>query len=125
MVPNLSCPKQVQPIRQMVSELIGRPRNSARAGSVQGFRRDRGAGIALAHARGRSSAHLAVLLLPRRFEVVSVFLKSPEIRFQQPEYPLSIPCANARRPQANYQPLLPEHNASRFGDVLLNTVKLN
>jgi hypothetical protein len=31
------------------------------------------------------------------FETVSVFLKSAEVRLQQPKYPLRIQCAHARR----------------------------
>jgi hypothetical protein len=37
---------------------------------------------------------------------------------------LGIPCCHAGCPQANYEPLLPLHHASRFGDVLLNTAEV-
>ena len=53
-----------------------------------------------------------------------MFLKSLKVRFQKRKYFLSIPCINARRPQTGYEVLLLLHKASRFGDVLLNTVKV-
>jgi hypothetical protein len=53
-----------------------------------------------------------------------MLLQSPKVRFQQPKYPLGIPCADARRPQPDYQPFLPVHHAACFGDVLLNTAKV-
>jgi hypothetical protein len=37
---------------------------------------------------------------------------------------LGIPRAHARRPQPDYQTLLALHQASRFGDVLLNTAEV-
>ena len=42
---------------------------------------------------------------------------------QQPKYPLSIPCAHARRAQANCEAFLPVHQASCFGDMLLSTAR--
>jgi hypothetical protein len=33
-------------------------------------------------------------------------------------------CVHARRPQADYEALLPVHQVSRFGDVLINTAKV-
>ncbi len=53
-----------------------------------------------------------------------MFLKSPQVRFQKRKYFLSIPCIHAPRPQTDYEAPLPVHKASRFGDVLLNTVKV-
>jgi hypothetical protein len=53
-----------------------------------------------------------------------VFLKSLKVRFQKRKYFLSIPGINARRPQTGYKTLLLLHKASRFGDVLVNTVKV-
>jgi hypothetical protein len=57
-------------------------------------------------------------------EADSVFLKSPKVRFQKRKYFLSIPCIHARRPQTGYETLLLLHKAPRFGDVLLNSVKV-
>jgi len=37
---------------------------------------------------------------------------------------LGFPCVHARRPQADYEALLPLQKASRFGDVLINTAKV-
>jgi hypothetical protein len=64
--------------------------------------------------------------LPRHVcsETVSVFLKSPKVRFQKRQYFLGIPCIHATRAQTRYETLLLLHKASRFGDVLLNTVKV-
>ena len=53
-----------------------------------------------------------------------MFLKSPKVRFQQRKYFLSIPCIHAPSPQTRYETLLLLHKASRFGDVLVNTVKV-
>ena len=53
-----------------------------------------------------------------------MFLKSPKVRFQQRKYFLSIPCIRARRPQTGDAAFLLLHKASRFGDVLFNTVKV-
>jgi hypothetical protein len=53
-----------------------------------------------------------------------VFLKSPKVRFQKRKYFLSIPRIHARRPQTAYEALLLLHKTSRFGDVLLNSVKV-
>jgi hypothetical protein len=45
------------------------------------------------------AAVLATLLLPHVCsEAVSVFLKSPKVRFQQPKYSLGIQCVHARCP---------------------------
>src|SRR5580704_7019050 len=57
-------------------------------------------------------------------EAVPVFVQSLKVRFQKRKYFLSIPCIHARRPQTGYEALLLLHKASRFGDVLLNTVKV-
>jgi hypothetical protein len=51
-------------------------------------------------------------------------LKSPKVGFQQPKYSLGIQCVHARRPQTDYEALLPLHKTSRFGDMLLNTAKV-
>jgi hypothetical protein len=53
-----------------------------------------------------------------------VVLKSPKVGFQQPKYSLGIQCVHARRPQTDYEALLPLHETSRFGDALLNTAKV-
>jgi hypothetical protein len=50
-----------------------------------------------------------------------VLLKSPQIGFQQPKHSLCIPGVNARHP---YKPLMPLLQASRFGDVFLNTAEV-
>ena len=54
-------------------------------------------------------------------EAISVFFQSPQVGFEQPEYPLGIPCAHARSTQTDYETFLPVHPASRFGDVFFNT----
>ena len=53
-----------------------------------------------------------------------MFLQSPYIRFQQPKYPLRLPCAHTRGTQTDYKALLPVHHPSRVGDVLINTAKV-
>ena len=53
-----------------------------------------------------------------------MFLQSPSIGFQQPKYPLGIPCADARGPNADYETLLPLHHAMCLSDVLINTAKI-
>jgi hypothetical protein len=53
-----------------------------------------------------------------------VLLKSPKVRFQQPKYSLGIQGVRARCPQSDYEALLPLHQTSRIGDVLLNTAKV-
>jgi hypothetical protein len=53
-----------------------------------------------------------------------VFLKSPEVRFQQPKYSLGIHGVRAPCPQADYEALLPLHQTLRFGDLFLNTAKV-
>ncbi len=71
------------------------------------------------------ASRLATLLLSRVCsEAVPVFLKASQIGFQQPKYSLGFPCVHARRPQADYEALLPLHKASRFGDVLISTAKV-
>ena len=53
-----------------------------------------------------------------------MFLESSQIGFQQPKYLLGIQRAHTRRPQADYQPLLALDQASRFGDMLLDTMEV-
>ena len=50
--------------------------------------------------------------LPRVcYEAVPVFLKASQVGFQQPKYSLGFPCVHARRPQADYEALLPLQKA--------------
>ena len=53
-----------------------------------------------------------------------MFLQSLKVCFQKQQYFLGVPCLHATRPQPRYKTLLLLHKASRFGDVLLNTVKV-
>jgi hypothetical protein len=98
-------------------------------------RRDVAASVAIALGLGfRTASHepinrpnqrLATLLLPRVcYEAVPVFLKASQVGFQQPKYSLGFACVRARRPQADYEALLPFQKASRFGDVLINRAKV-
>ena len=53
-----------------------------------------------------------------------MFLQPLQIGFQQPKYPLGIPCAHARGWQTDHETLLSLHHATYLGDVLVNTVKV-
>ena len=53
-----------------------------------------------------------------------MFLQSLKLCFQKQQYFLGVPCLHATRPQPRYKTLLLLHKASRFGDVLLDTVKI-
>jgi len=53
-----------------------------------------------------------------------MFFQSPQISFQQPKYPLSIPCADARGMKADYETPLPLHEAACLGDMCINTGKI-
>ena len=53
-----------------------------------------------------------------------VFLQSPQIGFQQPEYSLSFPCAEAGGLNTNYEALLPLHHATCSGDMFLDATKV-
>ena len=53
-----------------------------------------------------------------------MFLKPPKVRFQKRQYFLGVPCIHAIRAQTRYETFLLLHESSRFGDVLLNTMKV-
>jgi hypothetical protein len=53
-----------------------------------------------------------------------VFLKTPQVRFEQAESSFGIPRIRAGSSQTDYPALLLVHNAPRFGDMLLGTAKV-
>jgi hypothetical protein len=53
-----------------------------------------------------------------------VVLQTPQIGFQQPKYPLRVPCAGAGRLNTNYETLLPVHHTTCLDDVFLDAAKV-
>jgi hypothetical protein len=47
-----------------------------------------------------------------------------QIRFQQPKYPLGMQCVHSGSSHPDYEPLLPAHQATRFGNMRINAAEV-